>query len=116
MSNSNRVFVGVSCVVMGFALHAPTAFAALSDDPPSLTLTYQDLDLASNAGAEHLYQRITRAANEVCRVIPDRKDPTGSPSRRAQCVEKAVGNAVRDVDQPLVSALWKHQTRVASAR
>jgi UrcA family protein len=114
MSNSNRARVSVSCMVIVLAAHASAAFAALSDDPPSLKLTYQDRDLATVAGAEDFYRRINRAATEVCLKASDRQDPTGSPSRRRQCVQKTVSKAVRDVDHPLVSAQWKQQTRVAA--
>src|SRR5262245_57702234 len=113
MSISKRASVGVSCVVIGLALHVSTAFAALSDNPPSLKVTYRDVDLQSAAGAQDLYRRIKLAATEVCLAASDRKNFTGSPSPRARCVDLTIDKAVRDVDHPLVSSLWKRQTRVA---
>jgi UrcA family protein len=116
MSNPNRSFaIGVSCIVIGLALNASPAFAALSDNPPSLTVKYEELDLSKSAGAKELYRRIKRAAKAVCREAIDYRNLQES-GRYAQCIQGATDEAVREVDKPLVSALWKSQTRVASIR
>ena len=116
MSNSNRsLVIAVSSVVIGLALHTSTAFAALSDNPPSLVVSYAELDLSKGAGAQELFRRIKRAATAVCREAFDQPRLNES-GPYAQCVETAIDGAVRKIDQPLVSALWKRETRVASAR
>ena len=116
MSNSNRSFViGVGCFVVGLALHTAPAFAELSDNPPSLTVKYQELDLSKGAGAQELYRRIRHAAKAVCREAIDNRDLHES-GRYGKCVQDATDKAVREVNQPLVSSLWKSETRVASAR
>ncbi|HEU4627395.1 MAG TPA: UrcA family protein [Steroidobacteraceae bacterium] len=118
MLNSKKSFVtSVSCILFGLALHAPAAFAKLSDDPPSLKVSFKELDLSKQAGAEELYRRITRAANAVCREAFQSPSPA-FPTRNEhqKCIEAAIDNAVSEVNQPLVSALSKRQTRVASTR
>jgi UrcA family protein len=117
MLNSKRSIVtSLSCVLLGMALHAPTAFAGLSDDPPSIKVSYNELDLSKQAGAQKLYQRIKRAANTVCEESFSSMGPLRSVRHQRECEQKAIDNAVADVNRPLLSALWKRQTRVASTR
>jgi UrcA family protein len=117
MLHSNKSFVtSVSCVLLGLALHAPAAFAGLSDDPPSIKVSYNELDLSKQAGAEELYRRIKRAAQTVCQESFRSMGPLRSAGYQKKCQQKAIDNAVNDVNRPLLSALWQRQTRVASTR
>lgn len=117
MLNSKRSWVtSVSCVLLGVALYTPTAFAGLSDDPPSIKVSYGELDLSNPAGAESLYRRIKQAARTVCAESARSSGPLRPYNGQKKCEETAIGNAVNDVNRPLVSALWQKQTRVASNR
>ena len=117
MLNSNRSFVtGVSCLLLGLSLYAPAAFAGLSDDPPSLKVNYKELDLSKSAGAEALYRRIKRAASTVCAESFRTMGPLRSAGHEKECIEKAIDNAVSDVNEPLLTALWQGQPRVAANR
>ncbi len=69
--------------------------------PPSVTVSYADLDLAKAAGAERLYSRISRAARSVCQFNP--KDLRQAISGRA-CMSTAINKAVADVNKPLLTA------------
>jgi UrcA family protein len=70
-------------------------------DAPSVTVRYADLDLSSPAGANALYQRIEAAAKQVCRAGTD---PIEQISQRG-CYRRAVGDAVRKVNSPLLIAV-----------
>ena len=70
-------------------------------DAPSVTVRYADLDLSSPAGANALYQRIQAAAKQVCSAGAD---PIEQISRRG-CYRRAVDNAVRKVNSPLLIAV-----------
>ena len=117
MLNSNKSFVtSVSCILLGLSLYAPAAFAGLNDDPPSLKVSYKELDVSKPAGAEELYRRIKRAANTVCDESFRSMGPLRSAGHEKKCIEKAIDNAVSDVNEPLLTALWQGQPRVASTR
>jgi UrcA family protein len=86
------------------ALSALQAAARAADsDVPSQRVSYADLDISKPAGAKVLYGRIVSAAHRVC----------GSGgfeglSRKRQidmCTDKAIDNAVKEVDSPALSAL-----------
>jgi UrcA family protein len=63
---------------------------------PARTVSYQDLNLNSEAGAKVLYQRIHGAAEQVCGNVQIRDLP-GVRAHEA-CVEKAVSDAVASVN------------------
>ena len=52
--------------VLSLVLAAGQALAGSTDDPPTVTVSFADLDLSKPAGAETLYQRIQAAARTVC--------------------------------------------------
>lgn len=78
-----------------------TALAAPSSDSAVVTkvVRFKDLDLATGAGAEMLYERIAAAARVVCREA-------ARPDVRA-CRARAVEDAVRAVGSPLLSSIHR---------
>src|SRR5579871_5165807 len=69
--NFNRiaVLVGGSLLLgtLGVAQAAtPANTVTISNEVPSVTVRYGDLNLATEAGAHKLYQRLSAAAQEVC--------------------------------------------------
>ena len=83
---------------------AMTAFAAPRPDRESVTkvVRFNDLDLATGAGAETLYTRIAAAARVVCRGVPQ-------GAVRA-CRHEAVDGAVRTIGSPLLSSVHRSAT------
>lgn len=85
-------------------LHELTTSAqAWGEDLATKTVKYDDLNLASTAGAKALYGRIRAAAREVCNRSAG-SDPILRVGGRA-CMEKAIDNAVKKVDAPELTAL-----------
>jgi UrcA family protein len=84
-------FAGLAVTTISFA-------APLSDDPPSVTVRYDDLNLSTSAGVDALYRRISNAARQVC---PDaRSRDLGIVAASERCQANAVAQAVRDVNNP----------------
>jgi UrcA family protein len=82
-----------------FAALAATSisFAApLSDDAPSVTVRYDDLNLSTSAGVDALYRRISNAARQVCPDARSRDLSVVVASER--CQAHAVAQAVREVN------------------
>lgn len=88
---------------------APAIASNVSGGVPSLDVTFSDLNLANRAGAEALLRRIRAAASQVCGG--EQSSVTGRDLRAARdfrsCVRTAVENAVRQVNAPLVIALYR---------
>jgi UrcA family protein len=70
--------------------------------PPSVTVSYRDLDLSSVAGATTLYQRIQGAARQVCGYAG--ADLIEQEIWKA-CYRSATADAVRQVHNPLLTAV-----------
>jgi len=76
-----------------------TGFAATPDvDAPSVKVRYDDLNLATSAGVNVLYRRISAAARQVCPDIYSR-DPHVALAAQ-HCQAAAVAKAVTEVNSP----------------
>ena len=70
----------------------------------SLTVSYGDLNLASEQGANALYARVTAAARQVCGAEGlDIRDLQAYAAARA-CESQAISRAVHDVHAPQFAA------------
>ena len=80
----------------------------------SVTVTYDDLNLASPAGAKTLYARLESAATRVCGGAPNLLQELQKQSNFRSCHDRALDNAVGKVDDARLHAL--HRPRVTEAR
>jgi UrcA family protein len=109
----------VLALVLTGAIAASMAGASWAAEPPtdySQQVKVADLNLASEAGARTLLQRIRHAATGVCASAQD--DPRfqwTNPSYR-RCVREASDRAVASLNSPMVTAIYGGQTvtKVAS--
>ena len=86
--------------------------ASAEPEAKSLAVSYADLDLSKPAGAQTLYKRIKKAARVVCGPVDNYTFVT--PARKfRQCYEKAIADAVAQVDRPSLTALHRDETRAA---
>jgi len=99
-----------SCSFWSAALTSLTCLlgaAQASADPGigkrSVTVNYRDLDLSTIDGATALYQRLKGAARTVCEG-----PSTGLAAYQdwRNCYEAAMADAVKKVNNPLLSALF----------
>jgi UrcA family protein len=107
--------------VLGAAIVACTLFAgdvAAKDQefPVAYRVTTRGLDLSQPAGAHELYSRLQHAARVVCThgMRVDLKPVTDEDA----CYEKALGDAIRSVNLPLLTQVYleTHTLREAAAR
>ena len=102
IQNTARATAILLCGAIALCTLQVTAQAA---DPglPSKRVSYADLDISKPAGAKVLYGRIEAAARQVCALIGYRD--LGAMQRVNGCVDRAINNAVKQVDSPALSAL-----------
>lgn len=74
----------------------------------SVTVQYGDLNIANPQGAEALYGRITRAAQQVCQT-PD--DTIENLADVFKCEHKAIAAAVTKVGHPELIAVYNAKKR-----
>jgi UrcA family protein len=102
IQNTARAAAFLLCGAIALCTLQVTAQAA-TDGLPSKRVSYADLDISKPAGAKILYGRIVSAAQQVC-ALNGYKD-LGTMQRVNGCVDRAINNAVKQVDSPALSAL-----------
>lgn len=95
-------------VALFFGLAAASAVADETDEAPSVTVSYADLDLSKPAGAETLYRRIQAAARSVCGPRHSRILLQIQTFRT--CYKDAVEDALQQVNESLVFAVHRSKT------
>ena len=84
-------------------LMAPSAHASATDDTRTITVRYEDLNIATDAGAKALYRRISAAARAVCSTAAS-VSPRLDSFERQQCIERSMRDAVAAVGSPVLTA------------
>jgi UrcA family protein len=98
---------GTAALLVGTA---NVATAASLDEVPSVKVRYHDLNLNTEQGNTVLYQRIVRAAVQVC-GRPDIRD-LSALAAATDCQHAAVARAVDFVHSPMLAAIYgAHLTR-----
>jgi UrcA family protein len=93
----------------------PRAFAEQSSERgTSIKVKFGDLNLADPVGIETLYKRIERAARQVCDVDASPSDPLHTSHWR-YCYRTAVSNAVRDVNNQKLTAMYREKNKPSTA-
>jgi UrcA family protein len=113
MKTMKTLFVSAALV---FAAQGAMATDSISIGYTQLseTVSYADLDINKAEGAQALYNRLNRAAKNVCAPLRDR-DLKRNMAHRS-CVSEAIANAVGEVNQPLLTQHHKSRdTDVSSA-
>ena len=94
---------------------SPAAFAdrvGQLEGSPKIVVNYDELDISNPQGLELLYTRIANAAMSVCGY--DRLHKELSRQRRpAACYQSAVDDAIRQVNQPQLTALHRTKSKAA---
>jgi UrcA family protein len=95
--------------VLGVAIVAGTLFAGeVAAKDPEFTVAYrvttQGLDPSQPAGAHELYTRLRHASQVVC-THGKRADLT-PVTNEYSCYERALGNAVRSANLPLLTQVY----------
>ena len=107
MSHRNTSYLAAMATAVAAALLAGTAgassFSASFDQPPSITIHYQDLDLNTTDGRTALYRRMSRAAQLVCPAA----DTFDLQALRISepCRSAAIQRAVRSIGGPTMAKL-----------
>jgi UrcA family protein len=78
---------------------------------PSLTVHYSDAEFGSAEGAANVYRKLKLAARRVCGMHVGESKPLDRQLAAQECFEKALADAVRRIDRPMLTSV-----HAASAR
>jgi len=99
-------FVGVSLIAAAFL--GPKVFAAdPSDSVRTQTVKFEDLSVNTQAGAVTLYQRIHRAAKQVCEQPGAEERNLTALAMQQSCMARAESRAVDNVHSGALSAYYR---------
>ena len=102
-----------SVATVALSLLAPQFAMADETVVKSATVKYGDLNLASTAGANALYQRIRAAAHRVCKL--DYEPPYAMhDSGKRECVGRAIDQAIIKVNSPVLVAMYQAKKNPAA--
>lgn len=113
-TNANTsVFLMLVAMLAASAALADPASGPPKVGPAPVTVRFSDLNLATPEGAGILYNRIRDAATEACGPRFASWYP-GVPKKWNACYEETVASAIRQVDRPMLTALYARHLTVAS--
>lgn len=97
----------LTACALAFSSFAMIAHAGPRDQQTtaSLEVFYGDLNLSHPMGADAMMRRLNAAAAKVCGGQPDSRELRERMAFRA-CLREAVSGAVREVNAPLLTALF----------
>ena len=102
VSRVNIAVLMLLCGIVSAAAAGAVSAATLNDDVPRRVVKFERDSLATDGGAQALYHRIVRAAEQVCPgTSADRPFLTNAVR---ECREQAVARAVREIDSPRLAA------------
>jgi UrcA family protein len=105
-SPTKLAFLVLGSLMGGLALASP---ASPNTEPTAVVVKYGDLNLASDAGVNALYHRITYAARQAC------PDPSINDlifrQRVVECRQQAVARAIHQIDNSRLAALYASHSK-----
>jgi UrcA family protein len=90
------------------AAHA-TETRADASDAPSEVVKFDRADFSTTRGANEVYERINTAAWHVCRDMYE-ANTTPEALQRLHCIDELVDAAVKDVNNPKLTAIHDEKT------
>ena len=100
--------IGLAALCVGTSLPYSVAAQAY-ERGSSIKVRYGDLNLASETDVAELYRRIDRAARKVCHWDISPLE-TKQMQQRQSCIKTAVANAVSDVNNQKLTAMFRQKS------
>ncbi len=101
--NFHPVRHALVCAALAAGLSVHASFANAEEITDERVVIYQESTLSNDEGAAQLYDRLQAAAREVCRGVRGRD--AGSAKQYRACYDKALADAVADVNQQTLTSL-----------
>ena len=105
---SKTTFAAIAAISL-FAGVSSASAATPPGDTVSVTISYSDLDLNTNAGARAMFSRITHAAGEICGTQPDSQRLDAQKAYQG-CMSSVTERAVEKLGSAKVSAVAGRQS------
>ena len=111
LRNNLRIFTAVAAVCLATGTVAARA-GEVGTEVQARTIHYADLDLNTEAGVAALYNRIRKAAEQVCPDVGARELAQAAAAQA--CVDRAIARTVKAVNNPKLTG--EFNTRMGAAQ
>jgi UrcA family protein len=101
----------ILCGVVGAVSAGAVSAATTDDEVPRIVVKYDPASLSDVDGARALYQRIVRAAAQVCPIENERYLRQAQLSR--ECREQSIARAVHQINNPRLAEVYSSHTKRA---
>lgn len=109
--SSRKISIGGSAFITALLLAAGNAGAAdRTATSADIAVKYSQVQLNSEADAEQLYKKLRSAAKAVCDDNAGGHRTLEVRNRAEKCVNNVLADAVKKIDQPLLTALHESKT------
>jgi UrcA family protein len=108
--NNTKHIAMAALVAFGLSAAAFGAYAGETDDVPTRTVRYADLDLNTQKGATVLYNRIRQAAEQVCGYEGSQRIAIAAPVKA--CVATAVAASVHAKNNARLTGVYDSRNGV----
>ncbi len=110
---SERLTAGAAAIGATFLmlLTVDVRAAETETNPPRVTVSYQQTDLATEQGSAKVYRKLRLAAHKVCGLGLDARLTLEERGRATKCVEVALEDVVQRIGRPMLTSV-----HVASSR
>jgi UrcA family protein len=99
-ARAQRTVVAALLATTAAVVPASYAQVLMTDgQPPSVTVRYSDLNLATKEGSHALYERLVTAAEQVCPARGSMMEVRENRDRE-RCMSSAVEHAVKKIKNP----------------
>lgn len=113
--NPRRIFPGSSALLAALLLAAGTAGAAdRTATSADIAVKYSQVQLGNEADAENLYKKLRSSARAVCDDNAGGHRTLEVRARAERCVNQVLADAVRKINQPLLTALHESKSKSAN--
>jgi len=110
---SERLTAGAAAIGATFLmlLTVDVRAAAAETNPPRVSVSYQQTDLASEQGSAKVYRKLKIAAHKVCGLGLETRLTLEERGRALKCVEGALADVVQRIDRPMLTSVHAASTR-----
>jgi UrcA family protein len=110
---SERLTAGAAAIGATFLMlvTVDVRAATMNDDPPRVSVSYQDTEFATRQGTANIYRKLQMAARKVCGLAPGGTLTVDQRTSATKCAEGALADAVQRINRPMLTSVHESSSR-----
>ncbi|HEY6124486.1 MAG TPA: UrcA family protein [Steroidobacteraceae bacterium] len=110
---SERLTAGAAAIGVTFLmlLTVDVRAAETIDNPPRISVSYQDTEFATQKGTANVYRKLKMAARKVCGLAPGGALTLDQRHNAEKCVDGALADAVQRINRAMLTSVHEASSR-----